>query len=159
LRRKYNAVSIMKGNYYAYELAGYFSFSAGDDPNVKEALLSKVKFLLEDAPALADAINPKVPIRVHNLSELYKLNSGTIQKLIPLACCGKSLVRTPIYEAKFGEGKGSIILSQLITSGRLVKEFGQQGLYGIRQDPAAMQFVLNMVSAMVEHHSSAGNVG
>lgn len=141
---------IKQGNYYAYELAGYFAFSVGDDPKAKADLLARVKFLLEDAPALADVINPRVPILSHNLSELYKLNTGTIRKLSPLVKCGKSLVRTPLYKADFGRGKGSMILSQLITSGRLVKGFGQEGLYGIRQDPAARQFVLNMVKYLID---------
>jgi hypothetical protein len=36
--------------------------------------------------------------------------------------------------------------SQLLTAGRLAPGFGQPGLYGIRYDPAAAQFVLNMLA-------------
>jgi hypothetical protein len=35
----------------------------------------------------------------------------------------------------------------LLTAGRLAHGYGQTGLYGIRYDPAAVQFVLNMLQA------------
>jgi hypothetical protein len=49
----------------------------------------------------------------------------------------------------FGEGKGKLIVSQLLTAGRLARGFGEDGLYGIRFDPVANQFVLNMMEAVL----------
>lgn len=40
-----------------------------------------------------------------------------------------------------------MILSQLLTAGRLAPGFGQPGLYGLRYDPAAAQLVVNMLAA------------
>jgi hypothetical protein len=48
---------------------------------------------------------------------------------------------------RFADRRGSVILSQLLTAGRLAPGFGQPGLYGIRYDPAAAQFILNMLAA------------
>jgi hypothetical protein len=46
----------------------------------------------------------------------------------------------------FGPGKGNVILSQVLTAGRLVRASAQAGFYGLRYDPAAAQFVLNMIA-------------
>jgi hypothetical protein len=37
------------------------------------------------------------------------------------------------------------LVSQLLTAGRLANGFGEMGLYGIRYDEVANQFVLNMM--------------
>jgi hypothetical protein len=51
---------------------------------------------------------------------------------------------------KFGNEKGNLIVSQLLTAGRLATDFGENGLYGIRYDPVAGQFVLNMMETVLK---------
>ncbi len=138
-------VALIKGNsYFACELAGFYAFSK--EKNAENELRAKVKLLVEDAPALQLAIDSDAPIKVFDLVNLYKQSKkGQIKNLIPLASCEKNLTRTPVTQINFGKGKGKLILSQLITNGRLAKGYGRKGLYGIRPDPAAAQFVLNML--------------
>jgi hypothetical protein len=63
-----------------------------------------------------------------------------------LATCGRNLTRTPVLRVQFADRRGRLILSQLLTAGRLAPGFGQPGLYGLRYDPAAAQLVLNMLA-------------
>ena len=51
---------------------------------------------------------------------------------------------------KTGSGRGNIIVSQLLTAGRLSKGFGEEDLYGIRYDPVAAQFVMNMMDLVIK---------
>ena len=142
--------SLVKGrSYFAYELQGYYAFSQKDaDPAVVEQLRDKVTLLVEDAPALAVTTNPSAPIQVTNLAQAYrKCRNRPAKNLSPLARCGKNLNRVPVVQLEFGPRKGTLILSQLLTAGRLAHGYGQAGLYGIRYDPAAVQFVLNMLQA------------
>jgi hypothetical protein len=134
--------------YYAYELAGYYEFSnKKNDSKTKARLRDKVRFLMEDAPALANSLDPNGTIEIRNLHYEYKqAESGRAVNFIPLAECGKGLTRTPVALMQFGEEKGQLIVSQLLTNGRLTDGFGKDGLYGIRKDEAARQFVLNMLS-------------
>lgn len=142
---------IREENYRAYELAGYYAFSAGQDESIKKQLREKVKFLVDDAPALAVSINPNAPIKEYRLSEMLKENdAGHTHSVKPLVYCGKNLARSPVVEIGFGEGKGRLILSQLITSGRLAEGYGQPGAYGIRYDPAARQFVINLIRHLMQ---------
>jgi len=136
-----------KEHYYAYELQGFYGFSQeGNDAALQQAMREKVQFIVEDAPALAGALNPDAEIRITNLSEKYKkAGSGQAEKLTGLVNCGLNLLRTPVVRIDFGQGKGTLIISQLITEGRLAGRYGKEGLYGRRYDPAAAQFVLNML--------------
>lgn len=138
-------VASIKGNsYFAYELAGFYAFSKEKDG--ENELRAKVKLLVEDAPALQLAIDADAPIKVFDLVNLYKQSTkGQVESLIPLASCGKNLTRTAVTQINFGKGKGKLIISQVITNGRLVRGYGRKGLYGICPDPAAAQFVLNML--------------
>ena len=144
--------AIKKGSYYAYELQGFFEFSAkASDDVLQKKLKEKVAFLVQDAPALANAINPSTPIKVTNLSEDYRASlNGQAQGFTPLANCGKNLTRTPVALIDFGIGKGSLIVSQLLTAGRLSKNNKEKEIYGIRYDEVAAQLVLNMIQKMVE---------
>jgi hypothetical protein len=138
---------IRAGRCVAYELAGFYAFSEQPDKAVSDALREKVRFLVEDAPALKLSINPSAPIRTIDLGELYRQSvSGRAESLLPLANVGKSLSRSPVVLVGFGKGQGSMVVSQLLTAGRLARGFGQDGPYGIRFDVAARQFVLNMLS-------------
>lgn len=143
---------IMSSSYYAYELQGFYEFS--DKPNDKAAekkLKDRINFLVQDAPALAISINLNTPVTVTDLNNGYKeAEKGMAENLIPMANCAKNLTQTPVALITFGEGKGKLIVSQLLTAGRLAKGFGEAGLYGIRYDEVAVQYVLNMISVAVK---------
>ena len=140
---------IKEDSYFAYELQGFYAFSRQDqDTAVMQALRDKVEFLVEDAPALAVTIKPSAPIQITDLAAGYrKCQNSSAQSLRPLAYCGKNLSRIAVIQLEFGPGQGTLILSQLLTAGRLARGYGQAGLYGIRYDPAAVQYVLNMLQA------------
>jgi hypothetical protein len=144
--------AIKSGTYYAYELQGFYAFSSQpNDANVQKKLKDKLAFLVEDAPALANAINPLTPVKMFNLSQEYQsAEKGQAKKFTPLASCGKNLTRTPVAVIKFGEGKGKLIVSQLLTAGRLAKGFGGEGFYDVRYDEAAVQVVLNMLNVAIK---------
>lgn len=136
--------------YYAYELAGFYAFSRARGAETEHALRARVRFLVEDAPALAVSIDPDGPIKVSDLCRQYAASAqGKAIALVPLANCGKGLTRVPVVQVGFTPGMGSLILSQLLTKGRLAPGYGQEGLYGVRYDPAAAQFVLNMMKQCV----------
>jgi hypothetical protein len=140
---------LLKGEaYYAYELQGYYAFSRSeDDSAAKQRLRERVKFLVEDAPSLAISVDPQAPIRTVDLAAEYQRSAArpalTVQ---PLATCGKNLMRAPVVRVRFADRRGSVVLSQILTAGRLAPGFGQPGLYGLRYDPAAAQLVLNMLT-------------
>ncbi len=143
---------IKNGSYYAYELQGFYSFSAlPNDEATKKKLKDKVYFLVQDAPSLSNSINLNTPVLITDLSKTYQdSKSGLADKFIPLASSAKNLTQTPIALIGFGTGKGKLIVSQLLTSGRLAKGFGEEGLYGIRYDEATVQYVLNMMSLVIK---------
>lgn len=144
---------IQSGMLYAYSLEGYYAFSSTPhDTSAIATLRRKVRFLVEDAPALKGIVNPDAEITETNLSEKYtkQLAEGT-KTLLALSICGKGLTRTDVAEVSFGKGKGTLIFSQLFTAGRLTPEVSSPGLYGLRYDPAAEQFVLNMLSHALAH--------
>lgn len=142
-----DASRITASSYSAFELAGYYAFS--DKPHDKAAIAAlrrKVTLLAEDAPALQDVVNPKSHVEETDLAEGYRsAGESGAEKLTVLATAGKGLVRTPVVELGFGAGKGHVIVSQLLTAGRLVRGAAEPGEYGVRYDPAAEQMVLNML--------------
>jgi hypothetical protein len=141
---------ITSQSFYGYELQGFFAFS--DKPNDAKTiseLKEKVKFLVEDAPALAISINTEAPIIKYNISEDYRLSkNGGAKGFTPLVNAGKDLTRVPVVEIEFGKDEGRMIVSQLITSGRLLKENNEEGIDKLRYDPVAVQFVLNMIKRL-----------
>lgn len=149
---------IKKGPCYAYDLQGFYEFSdRPGDREVQKKLRDKIDFLVKDAPALATAINPRSPIEITDLHNGYlEATSGIAQNYLPLASCGKNLTRTPVALVEFGKGKGTLLVSQLLTAGRLAEDFGEEGLYGIRYDEVAVQMVLNMISLSLKN-SDEGN--
>lgn len=142
-----DAAAIREGRCIAYELAGYYAFSERPSEDAVRQLRQRVKFLADDAPALAASLDPRAPLREHDLGKLYAGASATAQAedVKALASCGKSLFRSPVVEVFMGPGRGKLMLSQLLTAGRLASGFGTEGLYGVRADAAAQQFVLNMI--------------
>lgn len=139
------------GPYYAYELAGFYAYStAPDDKATIAGLRQKVKFLAEDAPALKDRINPEAPVVTTDLRAGYRASaSGQATRLVALATAGKNLERVPVVELRFGPHDGRVLLSQVLTAGRLQRGRAEPGEYGLRYDPAAEQFVLNCLAEAV----------
>jgi beta-galactosidase len=139
-------------SYYAYQLAGYYAFSTRDkDDATQNALRAHVRLLAQDAPALKDVINPDAAIDITDLAAEYRdAVNASAQRLLPLSTCGKNLTRTEIVELVFAPAEGRLILSQALTAGRLVRGSSQPGPYGIRYDPAAEQFTLNMMAQALQ---------
>jgi hypothetical protein len=144
-----DARAIEAGGHMAYELAGYYAFSDGSSDEVQRELRRRVRFLVDDAPALAVAINPNAPIIARDLSAEYRRSAGRATALVPLANAGKNLSRTPVVAVRFAPAEGTLILSQLLTQGRMAAGRGTPGPYGIGHDPAAVQVVLNMLARTV----------
>lgn len=140
-------------SYYAYELQGFYAYSEkANDMDVQKALREKLVFLVEDAPALAGAINPRSPIRTICLSDEYRQSEhGYAQRIAILANAGKNLTRTPVVRIDFGDKEGMMLISQLITSGRLNRDFSESSFYGIHYDEVAVQMVLNMMNHIITH--------
>lgn len=143
---------IKEEDYYAYDLQGFYRFSAKmDDKTTEKELRDYVTFLVEDAPALTSAINPRSPIRKTNLSEEFKNSkSGKAKNITVLANAGKNLTKTPVFQVGFGEQDGKLLISQLLTAGRLDRESSENTKYGIRYDEVAVQMVLNMIDGLIE---------
>jgi len=152
VQRGADAKSIRSGGYYAYRLAAYYAFSTKpNDAATIKSLRDKVAFLVEDAPALKDVVDPNAKIEQTDISAEYGRHiGGKAEQLIPLSTCGKSLTRTDVAEITFGPGKGHVILSQVITAGRLQAGEAEPGFYGLRYDPAAEQFVLNTLAKALQ---------
>ena len=140
------------GSYYAYELAGFYAFSGKpDDKPTQDTLRAHVKLLAEDAPALKDSIDPNAAIHQIDLAAAYRdAADAHAERLVPLSTCGKNLTRAEIVELSFGPGQGNLILSQALTAGRLARGASEDGFYGMRYDPAAEQFTLNMIAQAIK---------
>ncbi len=143
---------IKSSSYYAYELQGFFDFSIREDnEEVMGKLRERVTFLVEDAPALAITINPQAPVIQTDLVAGYKESlNGIAEDQSALVVAGKNLTRMPVVAVDFGAGKGKMIVSQLLTKGRLAQGFGDEGLYGIRYDASAVQLMLNILSYSIK---------
>lgn len=143
--------AIKSNSCVAYELAGHYTFAKAQDEAIERALRDEVCFLVEDAPALAGDIDPNADIIQHDLGREYQAlaDKGAVE-LIPLVSAGHSLCRTPVILVRFPGNQGQLLLSQLLTAGRLAEGFGSSGAYGVRQDPAAQQMVLNMIQLVLQ---------
>ncbi len=140
--------------YYAYELNGYYAFSAsGDDKGIEKGLRDRVRFLMEDAPALRNVLNPDGRINKQNLSSLTAAHpDGAVVELRPLLCAGKGLTKTPTTFVRLANGQ-THIFSQLMTRQRLASvpnpdpnPLHNHGAYTIGIDPVAQQLVLNWLA-------------
>ena len=140
------------GRYYGYELQGFYAFSdKAGDPAVEAALKERVRFLIEDAPALAVVMSADAPITVTDLANGYEAaKTGLVESLEILANAGKDLTKSPVIAIGFGEGCGRLLVSQLLTEGRLSPGFGSDGLYGVRYDATAVQTVVNLLAAATD---------
>jgi hypothetical protein len=150
-----NEDSIRAGRYFAYELQGFYAYAAtGNDEDVKKKLKQKLVFLAQDAPSLANYINPETPVKITDLGQAYaNAQNAMADNLTPLVNAGKNLTRSPVVMMGFGRGRGRLIASQLLTAGRLLKDDQEKKLYDIRYDEVAVQFVLNMMSVSLKNTS------
>ena len=133
--------------YYAYELHGYYDFSTkANDSDAQQRLKASVMQKIEDAPSLAIFINPNIPIKQTDLAAGYRnANVGMAQSMMRMANAGKNLTKVPVICIQFGNGKGNLLVSQLLTSGRLANS-GKTGKPFERcYDETAVQMVLNMI--------------
>lgn len=140
--------------YTAYTLDGYYAFSAQpekDEAEVIQRLRDHIKFIQEDAPAIAAYIDPGAPVEILKLNQEYaKLSEDSERSLSvqPLAMAGKGLKKNPVQLIRFEGTDSQVLASQLLTRGRLAEGFGTDGHYGVRYDPAAVQMVLNMLELL-----------
>lgn len=143
------------GSYYAYELQGFYAFSdKADDAAVAEELRARIRFLIEDAPALAVVMSADAQVVVTDLAGGYRAaEAGVAESLEILVNAGKNLTKSPVVEIGLGAGRGRMIVSQLLTQGRLHPGFGSEGLYGVRYDATAVQTVLNMLETALPDKS------
>ncbi|MFW5803512.1 MAG: glycoside hydrolase [Verrucomicrobiota bacterium] len=137
-----NDEAIRKGPCFACEKAGYIEFAPEPSEAVKRRLEERISFLIDDAPALADRIDPRGPVAVHDLHQLWSEADGAIRALRPLIVCGKGLTRTAAVDIVFEHLPGRLILTQLLTGGRLATPPQADGR---RPDPGAAQLVLNLI--------------
>ena len=145
LSRGADEAAVRERQQFAYVLEGFYGFS--EEPDDREAiaqLRSEVRFIADDAPALT--IDPDAEIEMIDLGGEYRrLQVSGSATVVPLAAAGKNLDRSPMVALRFGNGKGRLIVSQLLTAGRLADGYGEPGLYGRRYDEAAVQFVANLL--------------
>ena len=142
-----DAAAIKSGQpYYAYELHGYYDFSdQPDDAVARQRLKAQVMQKIEDAPSLAVFINPNIPIKTTDVAAGYRnANTGMAESMVRMVNAGKNLTKVPVIGITFGSGKGNLIVSQLLTAGRLSPRTDTAS-YPRRYDETAVQMTLNMM--------------
>lgn len=145
-KRGADTAKIKSGPYYAYELEGYFGFSAtNDDLYVLQDLYKRVHFVVEDLVSLKGLLNPDSDAKIHDISEVYRSLQGKSEKIVPMVIAGYGLNKTPVIMVEFDHG-AQLMISNLFTAGRLTSSKDSEELYGYRYDPVALQFVLNMAA-------------
>ncbi len=141
-----DADAIRSGPYYAYEKGGYVYFAHEKREAEEQKLNDRIDFLVADAPALAGSINRNAPATIRNLHDEWTNADGKARSMRPLIICGKGLTRTAAYAVDFEDGCGQLILSQLLTDGRLAEGFSTGT--GARPDPGAQQLVYNLIRSL-----------
>ncbi len=142
-----NPELIRYGPYFAYEKSGYYHFAGTEDDAEANKLNEKIDFLVADAPALENSINRQAPVNKVNLHQQWLNASGGARRIKPLIVCGKSLRRSAAYEVEFHDAPGRLLLTQLLTDGRLATDFCLPD--GRRPDPGARQLVLNLLTYLI----------
>lgn len=128
----------------AYELEGFYTFSPEPSAETAAALRSRVRFLVADAPSLEKRIDPEAEMQVIPLGRLLEEAKAKQQTSLPepIAVCGRGLKRMAACAFRPEKTGGTVVLSQLLTKGRLMKGYEEPGLYGARFDPEMAQLML-----------------
>ena len=147
-----NPEKLIKDKYFSYELEGFYAFSEiSENIQIQDSLRQSVKFLIEDAPALKLRINPNANIIVTNLNDEFKASSGgKAKELFPLVSAGRNLKKKPVYVVNYGSGYGKMILSQLITDGRINRTHKYSKKLEEKYDPSTEQMVINMLEYIIK---------
>ncbi|GET34858.1 hypothetical protein PbJCM13498_37210 [Prolixibacter bellariivorans] len=85
------------------------------------------------------------PVRMN-----VKVKGGSKKNIVQ---AGKNPYRFPVVSISIGKGRGKVILSQLLTDGRLLKPDGKTPTKkdGLQYDPLTVQLVLNLISMSVDN--------
>ena len=67
-----------------------------------------------------------------------------------LVLAGKNLKRSPVLCFRSLDGKGDLVVSQLITNGRLINQYDKGFGYNIRYDVSAVQLVVNLLDYVLD---------
>lgn len=127
----------------AYELAGFYAFSEKkNDQKVMDELTGTVKKHAEDAPAIAELYENR-KMQVFDLTEHCKKLREKSVEADELVVHGPGANRSSVIRINYPGAK--VILSQLITAGRLGGKPSSPAPYAICRDEAARQMVLNML--------------
>lgn len=107
---------------------------------------------IEDAPSLAVFINPNIPIKQTDIAAGYKnANTGMATSMQRMVNAGKNLTKVPVVSIKFGQGKGNMLVSQLLTAGRMADINKTGKTFDRRYDETAVQMVLNMIEQVLQY--------
>lgn len=128
----------------AYELEGFYAFSPEPSEETAALLRSRVRFLVADAPSLEKRIDPEAEMRIIPLGRLLEEAKckTPAPPPEPIAVCGRGLKQIAACSFRPEKTSGTVVLSQLLTKGRLMKDFEEEGLYGARFDPEMAQLML-----------------
>lgn len=146
---------------FAYELAGYYEFSESpDDEAAAGRLRRQVAFLADDAPSLRARIERSGGVHVVDLRSAERAIAPDARAtgVTPLASCGVNLARQPVVEIAFGPHEGALLLSQVLTSGRLIRTKAGVLPEEEHYDPAAEQFALNLLARALRKFSGTATV-
>ena len=132
-----------------FRISAYFSGEA--KPETRFSIISKdpeLNYHLQDMER--GNWNGFDHVSVPPVHMFVKVKGGTKKKLIQT---GTNPYRFPVVSISTGKGHGKVILSQLLTDGRLLNPGGKiQGLKGeFHYDPLTVQLVLNLISMSVDN--------
>lgn len=137
-------------NAVAYSLCGFYAFAEEPNDAVCGRLRDHVRLLIEDAPSLQDSADPEAPIGVEEIAAVYRALPQRRSELHPIAVCGRTLERAAAFVLRLENVRGPIIISQLLTEGRLHADYAQPGMDGPHTDPEMVRLVLNMMDELIK---------
>lgn len=130
----------------AYHLEGFYAFAEKPDQAAADALRERVRFLVSDAPSLEKRIHPEARMDVIPLGRLIAgASDEPAAQPEALAVCGRGLDHVAACALQPAKHSGVMVLSQLLTQGRLMKQFSEDGLYGARFDPEMAQLAQTLL--------------
>ncbi|GET25292.1 hypothetical protein NT017_16210 [Prolixibacter sp. NT017] len=132
-----------------FRISAYFSGEA--KPETSFSIISKSKELNYHLQGMESGNwNGFDKVTVPPVRMFLKVKGGTTKHLIQ---AGTNPYRFPVVSISTGRGHGKVILSQLLTDGRLLNLAGKiQGLKGeFHYDPLTVQLVLNLISMSVDN--------